>query len=454
MSRPLTFGVFEVYSPEVGGTYSWSHPANDKIDFLDPDRWVRVAQVMDRTGYDFLFFADSYGYPMVDGDIAEMSVRRAINFPNLDPATIIPVLAYATERLGFVVTASTGIDHPVQLARKYASLDHVTGGRIGWNIVTGSSQNAVAALFGQTEMTAHDDRYAIAAEYVELARKFWELGWDDDALLADCETEEYIHPDRLRAISHEGEHYRSNGHFTVPPSPQRTPVLFQAGTSAKGKALAAATAEGVFIQATTPEFTARNAADIRRMAAEAGRDPESVKIIAGVTAIVADTDEEAQALYEEFLGMQSDEMVASLYAGNTGINLLDLDPDGTIEQAYERGGAVGFLGTSNIERFREGAGRPAPTVRQILDELRGRGTRGFLLVGSPETVADGIADLAERAGLDGFMLEPVFGLRDVQAFGEQVLPILRERGLAAEPVGSTLREHITGIDGNTRMAIA
>ncbi|WP_460774948.1 NtaA/DmoA family FMN-dependent monooxygenase [Microbacterium sp. GXF7504] len=452
MSGPLHFGVFEVFSPEVGGTYSWSHPANDKIDFLDPDRWVRVAQVMDRTGYDFLFFADSFGYPMVDDDIAEMSVKRAINFPNLDPATIIPVLAYATERLGFVVTASTGIDHPAQLARKYASLDHVTRGRIGWNIVTGSSQNAVAAVFGQDGMTAHDDRYDIATEYVELARKFWEEGWDDDALRLDRETELAIDPDGIRAVRYDGRHYRTWGHFTVPPSAQRTPVLFQAGTSPKGKALAAAQAEGVFIQATTPEFTAKNAADIRRLAAEAGRDPEGIKIIAGVTVVVADTDAEAEALYAEFLAMQSDEMVASLYAGNTGINLLDLDPDGTIEQAFERGGPVGQLGTSNIDRFREGAGRPAPTVREILDELRGRGTRGFRLVGSPQTVADGLADLAERCDLDGYMLEPVFGLRDVQVFGEQVLPILRERGLAAEPVGATLREHLSGVEGRTRLA--
>lgn len=451
MSAPLHFGVFEVFAPQVGGTYSWAHPANDAVDFLDRHRWVRMAKVMDRTGYDFLFFADSYGYPMVNGDIAEMSVRAAINFPALDPATIIPILAHETERLGFVVTASTGIDHPVQLARKYATLDHVTGGRIGWNIVTGSSQNAVAALFGHDEMVAHDDRYEMAQEYVELARAFWEDSWDDDALLADAESGVYIHPERLRAVDFDGIHYRSHGHFTVPPSPQRTPVLFQAGTSPKGKALAAATAEGVFIQATTPEFTAKNAADIRRLAAEAGRDPQSIRIIAGLTAVVAETDEAAQALFDEFYAMQSDELVASLYAGNTGINLLDLDPDGTIEQAFERGGPVGQMGTSNIERFREGAGRPAPTVREILDELRGRGTRGFRLIGSAQTVADGIAELAEQTGLDGFMLEPIFGTRDVQAFGEQVLPLLRERGLAADPVGQTLREHISGEAGRARL---
>ncbi|MCX6501696.1 MAG: NtaA/DmoA family FMN-dependent monooxygenase [Microbacterium sp.] len=451
MSAPLHFGVFEVFAPQVGGTYSWAHPANDAVDFLDRHRWVRMAKVMDRTGYDFLFFADSYGYPMVNGDIAEMSVRAAINFPALDPATIIPILAHETERLGFVVTASTGIDHPVQLARKYATLDHVTGGRIGWNIVTGSSQNAVAALFGHDEMVAHDDRYEMAQEYVELARAFWEDSWDDDALLADAESGVYIHPERLRAVDFDGIHYRSHGHFTVPPSPQRTPVLFQAGTSPKGKALAAATAEGVFIQATTPEFTAKNAADIRRLAAEAGRDPQSIRIIAGLTAVVAETDEAAQALFDEFYAMQSDELVASLYAGNTGINLLDLDPDGTIEQAFERGGPVGQMGTSNIERFREGAGRPAPTVREILDELRGRGTRGFRLIGSAQTVADGIAELAEQTGVDGFMLEPIFGTRDVQAFGEQVLPLLRERGLAADPVGQTLREHISGEAGHTRL---
>lgn len=450
MSAGLRFGVFEVYAPQVGGTYSWAHPLCDADAYLDPERWVRMARIMDRAGYDFLFFADGFGYPMQDGDISRASLTAAINFSGLDPSTVIPVLARETERLGFVVTATTGMDHPLPLARRFATLDHLTAGRIGWNVVTGASQNAVAELFGHDEMTAHDDRYAMASEYVELARTYWERVWDDDALVADAERGVYIDPDRIHRVDYRGEHYRSRGYFGAPPSPQRTPVIFQAGTSGKGKALAAAHAEGVFIQGTTPALTARNVADIRRLAAESGRDPGSIRIMAGLTAIVDETDVGAQRLWREFHDMQSDEVVAALYAGNTGIDLLKLDPDGTLEQALGTG-VVGQMGTSNIERFLGTPDRPAPTVREILEELRGRGTRGFRLVGGPEAVADGIAELAEQTGLDGFLLEPVFGTRDVEAFGELVLPLLRERGLLPEPAGRTLRERMSGIPGGARL---
>lgn len=452
-ARALRFGVFEVYAPQVGGTYSWAHPLCDAVDYLDPERWVRMARIMDRTGYDFLFFADGFGYPMIGDDISPASLSAAINFSGLDPSTLIPVLARETDRLGFVVTATTGMDHPLPLARRFSTLDHLTGGRIGWNVVTGASQNAVAGLFGHGEMVAHDDRYAKAGEYVELARTYWERAWDDDALVADAAAGVYVDADRIHRIDYRGEHYRSRGYYGAPPSPQRTPVIFQAGTSAKGKALAAAQAEGVFIQGTTPALTARGVADIRRLAVEAGRDPGGIRIMAGLTAIVADTDDEAQALWEEFRAMQSDEVVAALYAGNTGIDLLALDPDGTIEQALGTG-VVGQLGTSNIERFLGTPDRPAPTVREILEELRGRGTRGFRLVGAPGTVAAGVAALAAETGLDGFLIEPVFGTRDVQAFGERVLPLLRERGLVAEPAGPTLRERMSGVAGQPRPVVA
>jgi long-chain alkane monooxygenase len=438
----IHFGVFEVYAPQVGGTYSWAHPLCDAVDYLDPERWVRMAQIMDRTGYDFLFFADGFGYPMQNGDISEACLSRAINFSGLDPSTLIPVLARETENLGFVVTATTGMDHPLPLARRFSTLDHLTGGRIGWNVVTGASQNAVSELFGHPEMVAHDTRYAMANEYVGLARSYWEDSWDDGAIVADAPTGTYIDASRIHRTDYVGEHYRSRGYFGAPPSPQRTPVIFQAGTSPKGQALAAAHAEGVFVQGTTPERTARAVAEIRRLAAEAGRDPAEIRIMAGLTAIVDETQEGAEKLWREFHDMQSDEVVAALYAGNTGIDLLTLDPDKTLAEIVAAGGIVGQMGTSNIERFLGGDGRPAPTVREILDELRGRGTRGFRIVGDPDRVADEIEALAEQTGLDGFLLEPVFGTRDVEAFGELVLSRLQERGRLATPAGPTLRERM------------
>lgn len=438
----LRFGVFEVFGPQVGGTLSWPHPLSDSIEFADPAHWVRMAQAMDAAGYDFLFFADGYGYPILGDDIAPAAVTGGVNFSGYDPATLLPLLMAATARLGFVVTATTGIDHPVQLARRFATLDLISGGRIGWNIVTGASQNAVAELFGHDGLVPHDTRYAMADEYVRLARAYWEDSWDDDALVSDRESRLYARPDGIHRTVFDGEHYRSHGYFGAPPTPQRTPVLFQAGTSPAGRAFAAGHAECVFVQGTAPAHTRTNADDIRRRAVEAGR--EAPVVMAGLSAIVADTDAEAQALAREFDALQSHDIVATLYAGNTGIDLRALDPDRTLHQVLDAGGPVGQMGTSNIERFLGTDGTPAPTVREILDSLKGRGTRGFRLVGDAQTVADGVGRLAADAGLDGFLLEPVFGTRDVEVFGERVLPILRERGRVHSADGTTFRDRMIG----------
>lgn len=438
----LHFGVFELYGPQIGGTFSWPHPESDTAEFVDTEHWVRMARIMDAAGYDFLFFADGFGYPIVGDDVSETAVTRGVNFSGLDPATLIPVLARETDRLGFVVTATTGIDHPLPLARRFATLDHVTGGRIGWNIVTGASQNAVAQVLGHEAMVPHDTRYDMAAEYLALASRYWERGWDDDALVADRESGVYARRDGIHRIEHAGEHYRSSGYFGAPPSPQRTPVLFQAGTSPKGREFAAAHVECVFVQGTTPVQTARNVADIRARTASAGRDPEALRLMAGLTAIVAETSERAHALADEFDALQTDEIVAALYAGNTGIDLLALDPDLPLTQLAGREGPAGQMGVSNIERFLPTDGSEPPTVREILASLRGRGTRGFRLVGDAREVADGVEALAAETGLDGFLVEPVFGTRDVAAFGELVLPVLRDRGRVAEPAGPTLRERM------------
>jgi FMN-dependent oxidoreductase (nitrilotriacetate monooxygenase family) len=446
--KQIHLGVFEVAGPQVGGTLSWPHPRSDSIRFHELDHWIRMAKLLDGAGFDFLFFADGYGYPSIDGDLPGMAAKGGINFPALDPSLIIAALAQATERLGFVVTSSTGLDHPVQTARRFATLDHLTRGRIGWNIVTGASQNTVAELFGHETMNAHDARYDQADEYLDLALSFWEGSWEDDAYLADRENRVLADRSKLHRIEFEGNHFRSSGYFTVDPSPQRTPTLFQAGTSARGRAYAARNAECVFVQGTTVEQTAANVADIRAKAAEWGRDPESIKIMVGLTVTVAPTREEAVALRKEFDDLQTDEVVAVLYAGNTGIDLLSLDPDRPLTQITDDGGPVGQMGQSNIDRFLPKDGSPAPTVREILDQLRGRGTRGLQLVGSTTEVADELERLIDKTGLDGFLLEPIFPLADLVDFTELVVPELRRRGrMPLQGAEGSLREQMLGKEG-------
>jgi len=446
--KQIKLGVFEVASPQVGGTLSWPHPLSDSLGFHELDYWIRMAKILDEAGFDFLFFADGYGYPSIDGDLPELAARGGINFPSLDPALIIPALAHATERLGFVVTSSTGLDHPVQTARRFATLDHLTGGRVGWNIVTGASQNTVADLFGHTEMMAHDDRYDQADEYVDLAMTLWEGSWEDDAYAGDKDAQVFAHRDRIHRITFEGKHFRSTGYFTVDPSPQRTPTLFQAGTSARGRAYAARNAEAVFVQGTTVEQTALNVADIREKAAAWGRDPASVKIMVGLTVTVAETSEKAAELRQGFDDLQTDEVVAVLYAGNTGIDLLSLDPTRDLTQVLDAGGPVGQMGQSNIDRFLPKDGSPAPTVREILDDLKGRGTRGLQMVGSTMEVADQLEALMDATDLDGFLLEPIFGTADIEDFARLVVPELRRRGRMPAEVGrGSLREQMLGQSG-------
>lgn len=456
MSKTLHFGVFEVMGPQVGGTYSWAHPRSEGLSYLDPQHWIRMVRILEDTGFDFLFFAGGYGYPLIDGDLPRVATEKAINFPSLDPDYLIPILAQHTDRLGFVVTQSTGLDHPVQLARRFSTLDHLTGGRIGWNIVTGASQNAIADVFGHDSMVPHDTRYEMAAEYVELAARFWETAWDDDAFVGDAAAGIFARRDGVHRVTYDGAHYRSRGYFGAPPSPQRTPVLFQAGTSPAGRAFAASNAECVFVQATIPARTAAAVADIRRLAGEAGRDPEAITLMCGLTVFVGETEADALRYEAEFDAMQTDEIVASLYAGNTGIDLLALDPDKTLHQVLDAGGPIGQMGTSNIERFLGDAeGKGAPTVREILDQLRGRGTRGFRIVGSPIQVADQIESLIAATDLDGFLIEPVFAPHDLEDFGRLVMPILRERGrLRDGEAGNTLRARLSETPGNDRLGTA
>lgn len=440
----MRLGVFEVAGPQVGGTLSWPHPRSSSTDYRDPEHWIRVARLLDDAGFDFLFFADGYGYPTVGGDLPALSVSGGINFPGIEPGYLIPVLARATRRLGFVVTSSTGLDHPVQTARKFATLDHLTGGRIGWNIVTGASQDAIAALFGHDTMRQHDARYDQADEYLELALTYWQQGWDDDAVVVDRARRVYAEPGGVHRIEFAGEHFRSSGYFAVTPSPQRTPVLFQAGTSARGRAYAAGNAECVFVQGTTVDATRANVADIRARAVEHGRDPASIRVMVGVTITVGETHEQAVAQRAEFDALQTDEVVNVLYSGNTGIDLLSLDPDRSLEQLVADG-KVGQVGQSNIDRFVPKDGSPAPTVRQILDQLRGRGTRGFAITGSITEVANELESLMDDTDLDGFLLEPIFAPTDLEDFCRWVVPELRRRGrLPTEPSIGTLREQLLG----------
>ncbi|WP_210481530.1 NtaA/DmoA family FMN-dependent monooxygenase [Naasia sp. SYSU D00948] len=429
MTASWKIGMFQC----AGLMGAWKLPDNTSTEFLDLNHWLTMARRCEEAGVDFLFFADDYGYPVVGDAIPANAIRGGVQFPKGDPTAILPALAAVTEKLGLVTTLSTMVEKPPMVARKMATLDHITNGRIGWNIVTGAGQNASARLFG-IPLTDHDVRYEIAADHVDLSLKLWEGCWDDDGLVVDREAGVYADPDKVREIEHHGPHFSAKGVLTVPPGPQRTPVLFQAGASAPGRDLAAKYAEAVFLAAEVPALAAQ-IADIRRRAEQYGRDPGSIKCLMAGTFIVAETEEEARAIRERQTATKSLEDAAAAYAFFTGLDLSAMDADKPMDPIV----ASTQTGRTNVERF---LGPNAPTVREILEEFQRNNVMGAPFIGNAQQVVDQAEEAIAATGADGFLVQPDHtGTFD--SFLDLVMPELRVRGLVETDLPTmTLRERL------------
>ncbi len=438
MSKKIILGVFEMMNPS-NGMPTWTHPDGRGDDWDRLDYWAGLARELDQAGFDFLFFADTYGYATLGGRMPAEVAAHGIQFPALDPMLAIAALARETRNLGFVVTSPTTVERPYATARRFASLDRFTDGRIGWNVVTGSSQATTDELFGITAKLGHDERYDAADEFLDTCLRFWEHSWEDDAEVRDRAQGMYADPERLHPVSVDGRHQRAHGVFAVPPTPQRTPVLFQAGTSDRGRAYAARNAEAVFIQGQTIPTAAAHVRDIREQAARHGRDPHDVKVVTGMTVTVAATEAEARALREEYEAVLGLDDAAVMFAGITGIDLTGIDPDTRVTDLRTE------AGQTLINRYARTD--PDIRVRAVLDQFRTKAIRGFQLTGTPEQVADEIEAIIDGTGIDGIMLEPTFGgPAAYRSFIDLVLPVLRERDRVASAAGTptTLRERFGG----------
>ena len=270
-----------------------------------------------------LFLADVLGVYDVYGGSPDAALRAGAQVPVGDPLQLVPAMASVTETLGFGITASVSFEHPFPFARRISTADHLTNGRIGWNIVT-SYLSSGALNLGVDGQVAHDRRYDIADEYLEVCYRLWEGSWDDDAVVADAASGIYIDPTKVRPIAFEGEFFRVPGLHLAEPSPQRTPFLFQAGASARGLTFAARHAEAVFVAAPSDAVLAKQVAAVRAAVAEAGRDPDSVPVINQQTVVLAETDAAAHALYREYLDVADPIGAAVLLSGWTGIDFSTL----------------------------------------------------------------------------------------------------------------------------------
>ncbi|GLB03408.1 hypothetical protein AtubIFM57258_007986 [Aspergillus tubingensis] len=425
----------------------WKNPADKSATKRKLDYWINLAKLLERGGINALFLADTYGgYDTYEGKLDEC-IRRAAQWPVTDPTIPISAMAAVTKNLAFGITASTSFEPPFLLAKRFSTLDHLTNGRIGWNIVTSWKKAAFKAI-GLDTPIEHDERYRQADEYLRVLYKLWESSWAPDALNPDPENDSYVDPDKVRQINHKGKYFTLNTRHIVDPSPQRTPFLFQAGTSAAGSSFAATHAEAIFVSSHSPTVLRPKIANIRRLAAEQGRDPSSIKFFATFTPIIGRTDEEARAKYEEVKKYASVIGGLVLFSGWTGIDIsrIPIDQDITAADSLEA-----HKVTSQLDAFTTTSEDVPRWTPRVVAEKAAIGGLGPVAVGSPERVADEMERWVREADLDGFNLGYVTTPGTFEDVVELLVPELRRRGLYPDAVaededeeGLTAREKVYG----------
>ena len=426
MTRQLKLNLF-VY-PAGHHEAAWRHPSSQPDRLLDITFYQELARAAERAKFDAVFLAD--------GPALESNVRYAARF-RLEPFTWLSAIAAATERIGLIGTASTTYLEPYNAARLFASLDHLSKGRAGWNIVTTGAPGA-AGNFGLDQHPEHARRYARADEFVDVVGKLWD-SWEDEALVSDRESGLFADDSRIHPIGHHGEHFRVQGPLNTPRSPQGRPVYVQAGSSADGRAFAARHAEAVFTAHQSLSRAQEFYADLKGQAAALGRDPGQLLVLPGISPYLGSTEAEARSLKQEF-----DELTQPEYGLGILRRLLGVDLDGVAldepfpQELLDAGTAKpGSRSDLLVDLIR----RERLTVREVLHRFAG--ARGhYVVAGTPVQVADEIQRWFFNGAADGFNVMPPSLPAGFEAFADEVVPILQARGLfRTDYSGSTLREH-------------
>jgi FMN-dependent oxidoreductase (nitrilotriacetate monooxygenase family) len=415
----------------------WRHPDDQSSGYKDLGYWTDLARLLERGCFDSLFIADVLGVYDVYQGSAAAAVTNATQVPVNDPMLAVSAMAAVTKHLGFGVTVSATYEQPYALARKFGTLDHLSKGRVGWNIVT-SYLDSAARNLGLDRQVPHDERYQLAEEFLDVCYKLWESSWEDGAVVRDKASGVYADPAKVHPIGHKGRYFTVPGPFLCEPSPQRTPLLFQAGSSPSGLAFAARHAEAVFFSETRPGVLAPKVRRLRELARQQGRDPRSLKVFPLMTVITAPTDLEAQAKLADYQQYASYDGALALYGGWSGLDLSGYDPDQPLR--YVRTEAL----RSAVEAFTIADPAREWTPREIA-RFVGIGGRGPVVVGGPGTVADEMERWIDEADVDGFNLAYAITPGTFADLVEYVVPVLQARGLLRTSYeGTTLRESFYG----------
>jgi len=417
--KSIRFNAFQMNAASHQSPGLWRHPRDRSHHYTDPDHWVELARLLEKGLFDGVFLADVLGvYDVFDGS-ADAALRHGIQVPLNDPLALVPLMAGVTEHLGFGVTCALTYEHPYSFARRISTLDHLTRGRIGWNIVTGYLDSAARNL--GLERLAHDDRYDVADEYMDVVYKLWEHSWEDDAVQRNRATGVYTDPKKVHPIRHHGVHYQVPGFHLSEPSPQRTPVLYQAGTSSRGKAFAAKHAECVFVSGPSKAVIARYVTDLRQAAVKAGRDPKSLLIYAQALVITGSTEAEAKAKRADYEKHIDVEASLALLSGWTDVDFSRYPLDATIEYIDTDAGRAALASFSQADPNRTW------TVGEAARFI-GLGGRGPVITGDAKQVASELESWVDETGIDGFNLTFALAHETVRDVVTHVVPELQRRG--------------------------
>ncbi|CAA0249587.1 LLM class flavin-dependent oxidoreductase [Acinetobacter baumannii] len=437
MTKKISFNAFEMNCIAHQSPGLWRHPQDRSVEYKDLEYWTDLAQILERGFFDGIFIADVLGIYDVYHQSAEYALTGAVQVPVNDPLQIVPAMAAVTKHLGFGVTTSISFEHPYPFARRISTLDHLTKGRVGWNIVTSYLESGSKNLGLKTQVN-HDNRYDIADEYLEVLYKLWEGSWEEGSVLRDRENGIFADHKKVHPIQHEGKYFTVPGIHICEPSPQRTPVLYQAGASSRGQKFASQNAECVFIAAPSKIATKKVVQGIRQKLAQEGRDPYSVKIYALLSIVTDETDAKAQSKFKEYQTYGSYDGALTLLSGWSGVDFSQYQPTDKVE----------YIQTNAIQSLLDSYVNADPERVWTIEEIanwNSLGGNGPVLVGSGETVSDALQQWVEDTDVDGFNLAYILAHQTFADVVEFIVPELQKRGVYQTSYAQgTLREKLFG----------
>ncbi|KAG2733293.1 hypothetical protein G9P44_004283 [Scheffersomyces stipitis] len=447
--KPIIINAFDMGTPGLQWPGLWKHPKDKSRDYNKIEYWTNLAKLLERGKFNALFIADVLGpYDVYKGprNLTPAATSGA-QWPINEPSAVIAAMAAVTKNLSFAVTSSTISEAPYHFTRRLATLDHLTNGRVGWNIVSSYLDSAARNLLNGESLPPHEERYARAQEYLEVVYQLFLSSWRDDAVKLDRERGIFSDPDLIREINYEGKFFKVPGPNITEPSPQRLPVILQAGSSKSGLEYAARNAEAVFINGLNPEGLGVKIKKLKELVKKYGRNPDDVKVVQLVTVIVAETHDEAVEKFLEYKSYSDVEGAQALFGGWTGIDLNEYEWEQELNQVE----------SNAVKSFVENWTKKLPTDPENVKKTRSyiansvsTGGSGVLFYGSAEEVADEIERWVDISGVDGFNFTYAITPGSFEDIVDILLPVLRERGLAWEDYpkeGLTFRENLYGTKG-------